>query len=239
MGNKAKTSAKVNTATANNNKKTVPANVQGKGKTPAKPAELPAPPAEIKLDIPVTPAKPAREAVVALAKELNTIADTKIPLKANVATEFIVAQIENSITLLTDSDFVEQEGQVCFTAEAIETFLALGFKIPTTATKTAETITAEKATAKGKAKEKAPKADKYSRKHAFMEVLRGGATKAELNTKAAELYEKHGGKHNATSAEWYATEYLGILVMAGAVDQAKDGKFYLISALTTPATPAK
>lgn len=165
-------SAKVSTVPANSNKK-APA---------TKPNQLPEPPKEVKVDVPANineirkDAKPTRDQIVALAKEVNHVLGTTISVKANVSQDVIQNQIASHADQLVSSDFVDGGDGKAFTEAASVLFTAIGVKVPTStppvkagkADKSPEAIQAaldkkaadKKEKEEKEAKEKKEKADK-------------------------------------------------------------------------------
>jgi hypothetical protein len=167
-----------------------------KGKNPSAPFT----PANTETNIQPKPAKPSRAEIVALCKELNVVADLKIPVTANTATEFITAQIENNVHLLTADDFMEQlkdSGSVTFTDAAKATYIALGHAVPKPGkpAKTAEELTTEKK--EKPAKKAAKKTDiRYTRSDSAMASIREmcikGATLKQIVDRTDAIHVEHG-----------------------------------------------
>lgn len=157
----------------------------------AKPAATPAP-----------PVKPSRAEIVALAKELNTVVSPTPPIsvKANDATEVIMAQIENVSVALTSSDFAANgDGDPHLSAPAVATYIALGHKVPKAATKKAADIAKRKADREAAKANKPPKTPKEkaftwtdATKQAIDKVCKKGGTMADIKAAALEIYKVHG-----------------------------------------------
>lgn len=146
-----------------------------------------------------------RDAVVSLAKEMNSILiDCKIPTGKNNNQQVMTAQILSHADELLYSDFIltdENDKRVIFSIEAQETLVALGQVIPQPPVRKAVDVRA----ARGTTAKKEKKTAGYTRQQALVDAIRElkSATKDEIIAKANGLYRAvNPAEDNPNPTNW-------------------------------------
>lgn len=172
-------------------------------------AQLPAPPAEIKVDLDLLKGELGREDYIKLAKEMNAVMALEPAInvlggKKGLSDKDLLAAIAEAAKEVEASDFEAADDAPYFTETAKNVMMALGLFVPA---KPAKPVTKnEKGKTVKTSTAKTPAAPKYTRAHAFADAVRslnGIGTKETLVAESDKLYAGKGGNANLKESAWY------------------------------------